>query len=138
MLYLDGIVGIALIGFLLFCLLDVLTTDPAQVRNLPKVAWVLLVFINPIGGIAWLIAGRPQGSSGTLPFKGNRGAPSTHPSANPAPRRSVAPDDDPAFLAELKRNSTEHEQMLGSWEEDLRRREEKLRRQAEGEEDGRT
>ncbi len=143
MIMLDGIVGILLIGFLLFCLLDVITSDPAGIRNLPKVAWIFLVFINPIGGIAWLIAGRPQDGAG-LPYKGNNGSiaqrpPSQGPSPRPrrpgGPRRGVAPDDDPAFLAELNRNASEHEQMLGSWESDLRRREEELRRKGEGEGD---
>ena len=41
----------------------------------------------------------------------------------------LAPDDDPEFLAELDRRAApEHEKLLGSWEEDLRRREEELRR----------
>lgn len=129
MLFGEGLVAVLLIGFLLFCLLDVITSDPGAVRNLPKIAWLLLVFINPLGGIAWLIAGRPQGTSG-LPYKGNRGAAAAGRSLpRPAgPRRDVAPDDDPAFLAELKRSNTEHEQMLGTWEEDLRRREDELRR----------
>lgn len=144
MLYLDGIVGVVLIGFLLFCLLDVITSDPGDIRNLPKIAWLLLVFINPVGGIAWLIAGRPQGESrpGGLPYKGNTGS-SRRPSPTagfpeyerpPRSRRSVAPDDDPEFLADLNRSATEHERMLGSWEEDLRKREEELRRR-EGQDD---
>jgi hypothetical protein len=134
-LYLDGIVGVVLIGFLLFCLLDIITSDAGEIRNLPKIVWVLLAFINPIGGIAWLIAGRPQadGRPGGMPYKGNAGP--VRRSGRTAgfpeyerPRRSLAPDDDPEFLADLKRSASEHEQMLGSWEEDLRRREEELRR----------
>jgi hypothetical protein len=134
-LYLDGVVGIVLIGFLLFCLLDVLTSDASEIRNLPKIAWVLLVFINPIGGIAWLIAGRPQVEvrPGGVPYKGNTGAGrrANRTAGFPEyerPRPSLAPDDDPEFLADLKRSAAEHERMLGSWEEDLRRREEELRR----------
>jgi hypothetical protein len=41
-----------------------------------------------------------------------------------------APDDDPDFLAGLDRRAAEeHEKLLGSWEEDLRKREEQLRRE---------
>ncbi len=129
MIFGEGVVGILLLGLVLFCLLDVITSDPAAIRNLPKVAWMLLVLI-PIGSIAWLIAGRPQNSAGGLPYKGNAGArPTGRPGpARPKPRRGVAPDDDPAFLADLKRSNNEHEEMLGTWEHDLRRREEELRR----------
>ncbi len=141
MLYLDGVVGVVLLAFLLFCLLDVITTDSAEVRNLPKIAWVLIVFINPIGGIAWIIAGRPVAGSrvGGVPYKGNRGSNGRqHPSSgfpeHERPRR-LAPDDDPEFLADLKRNTAEHERMLGSWEEDLRKREEELRRGKDADED---
>ncbi len=133
MLYLDGIVGVLLIGFLLFCLLDVITSDAADIRNLPKIVWLLLIFINPIGGVAWLVAGRPQvsGRPGGMPYKGNRSGPAVTRTAgfpDYERPRSLAPDDDPEFLADLKRSTAEHEKLLGNWEEDLRRREEELRR----------
>ncbi|MEO6578699.1 MAG: PLD nuclease N-terminal domain-containing protein [Candidatus Limnocylindria bacterium] len=141
MLFFDGVVGVILIAFLLFCLLDVITTDSAEVRNLPKIAWVLIVFINPIGGIAWIIAGRPQDASrvGGMPYKGSRGtARRQHPSAGFPEHerpRTLAPDDDPEFLADLKRSNSEHERMLGSWEEDLRKREEDLRKNKDKDDD---
>ncbi len=46
--------------------------------------------------------------------------------AYPRPRPK-APDDDPEFLRSLKR-STEHEDLLHKWEEDLKRREDDLRK----------
>ncbi len=140
MLYVDGVLGILLLAFLIFCLLDVITSDAGDIRNLPKIVWLLLVFINPIGGIAWLIAGRPQlkGQPGGIPYKGNRGR--TRPPGGTAgfpeyerPRRAVGPDDDPEFLADLRKSANEHEHMLGSWEDDLRRREDELRRKENGE-----
>jgi hypothetical protein len=148
MILADGVLAVLLVGFLLFCLLDVITSDPAGIRNLPKFAWILLVFLNPIGGIAWLVAGRPKagapgravGGTGGLgrlaPGRPARpGLPSppgqpTRPDRGPR-RRSVAPDDDPAFLAGLTRANDEHERMLGTWEDDLRRREEELRRRGD-------
>lgn len=43
-----------------FCFIQAVTSRPEQVRNLPKVAWVLLVLFFPlIGSVAWLVAGRP-------------------------------------------------------------------------------
>lgn len=143
MLFVDGVLGIVLLAFLVFCLLDVITSDSSDIRNLPKLVWLLLVFINPVGGIAWLIAGRPlsTGLPGGVPYKGNRGRP--RPGGRVAglpeferPRRAVGPDDDPEFLADLRKSAHEHEQLLGTWEEDLRRREDELRRKERGEDDG--
>ena len=111
MVFAQGALGIVLLGFLLFCLLDVITTDGSTVRHLPKFAWILLVvLINPVGGIAWLLAGRPPAAG--RPAIGDSGP--THPSGRgprPLPRSRpsgpLAPDDDPEFLAELRRREKE-------------------------------
>jgi hypothetical protein len=100
-LYLDGIAGLAVLAFWLFCVLDVITTDEASVRNLPKMVWLFLVIILfEIGAIAWLIAGRPQAARRSLPYKGNTGIPPEYD----MPGRATAnnPDDDAAFLMQLK------------------------------------
>ena len=48
-----GLVVLALIVFWLWALYDVITVDPNQVRNLPKIAWLLLILLfPPIGSIA--------------------------------------------------------------------------------------
>lgn len=51
-----------LVGVLMiYCLIEAISTDEHAVRNLPKVAWVLLILFFPlVGSIAWLVAGRPQ------------------------------------------------------------------------------
>ena len=122
MVFAQGALGVVLLGFLLFCLLDVITTDASEVRHLPKFAWILLVvLINPVGGIAWLIAGRPHADgrsvrSGPGPLRPTGGGSTRSPRQRPA--GPVAPDDDPEFLAELRRR-----------EEELRR---KQRRDEEG------
>jgi hypothetical protein len=57
-----------------------------EVRNLPKWLWVLICLAVPIvGGLLYLVLGRPLGGPKT------RGGKS----------RVVAPDDDPAFLRDL-------------------------------------
>ncbi|MFB9376320.1 PLD nuclease N-terminal domain-containing protein [Kineococcus gynurae] len=49
------------LALLVFCLIDCIQTDKDRVRNLPKVAWIVLIILLPlVGGIAWLVAGRPQ------------------------------------------------------------------------------
>ena len=61
MLYLDGVVGIALLALWVFCLIDVIGTPGDAVRNLPKLLWlVLVIFLSWIGCLLWFFCGRPQ------------------------------------------------------------------------------
>lgn len=100
----------------LYCLLDVALSDPKEVRNLPKVAWLLIVlFIFGLGAIAWLLGGRPEraglapgstgGGGGGTPVRRRNGPssfdqPPSRPSGGPRPRPK-GPDDDPEFLRKL-------------------------------------
>jgi len=45
---------------LVYCLIDAITSDGSEIRNLGKVWWILLILFFPItGAIAWLVGGRP-------------------------------------------------------------------------------
>ncbi|RJK98105.1 PLD nuclease N-terminal domain-containing protein [Vallicoccus soli] len=106
---------------LVYCLVDCIQTRPDEVRGLPRWAWIVLILLFPIvGGIAWLVAGRPRRPAGQVPWPatGTAGYPE-----HERPSRPLAPDDDPAFLDSLRRADREHEDVLRRWEEDLRRRE---------------
>lgn len=116
---------------LVFCLIDAILADDSRVRNLPKWGWILLIIVIPlVGGIAWLVAGRPVNAPPRqVPWpSGTAGYPETE---RPAHLRPKAPDDDPEFLASLKKSNSDHERMLKQWEDDLRRREEDLRNQSD-------
>jgi hypothetical protein len=114
------------LGLLIFCLIDAIQTPESEVRNLPKWAWIVLILIIPlIGGIAWLVAGRPARSPGSrVPWPSGQTA--GYPEYE-RPARQLAPDDDEAFLAQLRKVDDEHEQALKQWEDNLRRREQELR-----------
>ena len=61
MIKLELLLGIVTFALWVFCLVDVIGSPTASVRNLPKVAWILLILFFPlIGSIAWLVAGRPD------------------------------------------------------------------------------
>ena len=50
----DGALGIALTLFWVYSVLEVITTDESQMRNLPKITWLLVVILLvDIGAIAW-------------------------------------------------------------------------------------
>ncbi|WP_328956332.1 PLD nuclease N-terminal domain-containing protein [Kitasatospora purpeofusca] len=106
--------------------IDCLTTPEDEVKHLPKVVWVIIVLLFPlVGSIAWLVAGKQRGALRTAPAGGGGADGPAY-----APRRDgrpVAPDDNPEFLASLKKHNNEHEDMLKQWEADLRRRENELR-----------
>ncbi|HVA02613.1 MAG TPA: PLD nuclease N-terminal domain-containing protein [Acidimicrobiales bacterium] len=56
-----GVIGIALVFIWIYCLYDVITTHDALVRNLPKIAWFVIVLLLPdLGSILWLCFGRPR------------------------------------------------------------------------------
>jgi hypothetical protein len=146
--YVGGLVSLLAMGLWVFCIIDALTAPEEAVRNLPKLAWVFIVLIPPVGPIAWLVAGRPTGAQPDLPYKGNRGRapwPATRTAGFPEyerPRVGGAPEDDPVFLDRLRQEKeqadAEHEDMLRRWEADLRRREENLRRRDRGDSSGDT
>jgi hypothetical protein len=84
----------------------------------------LLVVVLPlVGPVAWLVAGRPQGPSRSLPYKGNTGIPPEYD--RPGRATAYRPDDDEAFLRGLRERA-----------EQQRRQAEQERRRREGELDG--
>ena len=113
-----GLMGLALLGLFVYCLLDVIATDDALVRNLPKLVWVLVIIFVPLAGpLAWLLLGRPE-QAGARPGDTRR-----RPSMRPR-----GPDDSPEFLSSLGSDA----ERLRRWEDDLKRREEELRRREQG------
>ena len=132
MFLLRGLSVLIEIGLLVYCLIDAIRTPGDEVRNLGRTWWILLiVFVPVIGGIAWLVAGRPNTRRQSAWPVGN-GFPER---GRPARRPVVAPDDDPAFLERLRRVDREQEDMLRKWEADLRDRETRLRREREREQE---
>jgi len=113
-----GFIGLLLLGLWVYCVFDVISTDSALARNLPKMAWLMIVvFLPDIGSIAWLALGRPQ-------FAGWRPGDTAR-----APRRVVGPEDLPTYPASRAGSPDER---LQAWEDDLHRREEEHRRRREG------
>ena len=93
---------------LVYCVLNVITTPESQVRNLPKMVWLVLVIVVPlIGGIAWLVAGRPVSGAraGGLPYKGNTGRFPEYD--RPGRAMPQNPDDDETFLRNLRERAEE-------------------------------
>lgn len=75
---------IALILLALYCIVELAQSPKYRVRAMPKWLWFVAICVPGIGGICWLLFGRPVKSS------------------QPRPGRGRAPDDDPDFLRKLK------------------------------------
>ncbi|MEO7070322.1 MAG: PLD nuclease N-terminal domain-containing protein [Nostocoides sp.] len=91
---------ILVVGLTIYALIDCIQTPDAQVRNLPKWAWLILILLfDVIGSIAWFFAGRPSADARYRSQQGrwNTDAPRRGRKADP-PR---GPDDDPDFLRKL-------------------------------------
>jgi hypothetical protein len=107
-----GLLFLALIVFWLWALYDVITVDPSQVRNLPKVLWIAVVILLApffaIGAVLWVLLGRPARSS--TPAR---------PGAPRRPRRAPEPEPDGDVHAKrvvTDRRSAELDRMLEEWE----------------------
>ena len=61
MIRLYGFLFLLELLLLVVALIDCLSTDQDDVRNLPKIVWVLLILLfSPISAIVWFVVGRPQ------------------------------------------------------------------------------
>ncbi|HEV7205416.1 MAG TPA: PLD nuclease N-terminal domain-containing protein [Jatrophihabitans sp.] len=130
MIFADGAAGLLLVGLWIFCLIDVITTDESQMRNLPKLAWLFIVLLLPdIGSIAWLVAGRHW--AGVAPARGGSPLDRAYPEYD-RPGRAVAtdPEADEQFLRQVRERAeaqrreyqVRRRQELAAEEEQLRRR----------------
>ncbi|MCW2784859.1 MAG: hypothetical protein JWP74_1376 [Marmoricola sp.] len=96
----------------IYCLIDVLLSRDDQVRNLPKIAWFILILIVPvIGSIVWLFAGRPQGAR---PGGRASSGPSYGPSTSAFPEydrpgraAGLTPESDDDFLKRVRERAEE-------------------------------
>ena len=120
MIFADGAGALLLLGLWLFCIVDVITTDESQVRNLPKIAWVFIVILLfDLGSLLWLVAGRNWQGAGAARSPA-RGASGAYPEYDRPGRYVPAdPQADEAFLRQIRDRAEEQRR---SYEQ--RRREE--------------
>jgi hypothetical protein len=81
------------VTFDVFAIVDVMLIDRSRIRMLNRLLWVLLILILPVvGAIMWLALGRERRDRG-------------------GQRRTIAPDDDPAFLKNLRRDEEQDDRI---------------------------
>jgi hypothetical protein len=99
---LELLFAVAAFALWVYCLVTVISTPDGQVRNLPKVAWLLIVLFFPfVGSIAWLVAGRPD--SGVAPrSRYEREAPEFPEYDRPGRAAALDPAKDEEFLRQVR------------------------------------
>jgi len=119
--------GVLVLALCVYSLVDVIGRSSDEVRNLPKLWWIVLVLLFPlVGSIAYLVAGR---------LSGHR-RPSAHERAVPEypeydrPGRAAAPraESDEEFLRKVRERAEEQRRLhrearLAADREDQRRQE---------------
>jgi hypothetical protein len=113
----DFVIGLALLGVWIYCIFEVIASEASIVRNLPKLAWlVIVVLLGPIGALAWIFLGRPRvDSSGVPRMSGSSAISGTRRRVG----RREGDEDDPAAL---EARIEARERLMQQWAEEDRRR----------------
>lgn len=127
-----GLFGLVLMAFWIWAVLDVIATERILIRNLEKTVWLFLViFLPSVGGVAWLLLGRPANAG----FSPGSTAVRTPP---PSTYRRPAPlgiEDSLSWQTDTTRSepvetgresSAAKERRLLEWEAELKKRENEL------------
>jgi Phospholipase_D-nuclease N-terminal len=123
----DGALGLLLLGLWIFCIIDVITTDDVLIRNLQKPLWLLIViFLFDVGAIIWLIAGRPWEQTSRRSAQA-RPTPAFPDYDRPGRFAATNPDDDEAFLREVRERAEEQRRRYREQQAEARHREEEAR-----------
>ena len=93
--YVPALLSLALT---VYCVIDAFQTPEADMRSLPKMAWIIVVLLFPvIGPVAWLLFGRPTRHS----LRTSSQQQVEERRRDEDRRRPRGPDDDPDFLKDL-------------------------------------
>lgn len=107
MIRVEGGMLLLLVALDVFCVIDLIQTREGEVRNLPKIAWLLLILLfPPIGSIAWLAAGRPQrGPRAASAYE--RPVPQFPEYDRPGRAAAATPESDEEFLRRVRERAEE-------------------------------
>jgi Phospholipase_D-nuclease N-terminal len=109
----------------IYCLVEAISSRDDEVRNLPKIGWILLILFFPfVGSIAWLAVGRPTSARPSRSAY-EREVPQFPEYDRPGRAAAADPEADEAFLRKIRERA---EQQRRKAEEDERARAEEAER----------
>lgn len=102
MVRVELLLSLVTLALWIFCLVDVIGARESAIRNLPKIAWLLIVLFFPLAGsVAWLVAGRPAAlPPGPSPFE--RTAPEFPEYDRPGRAAGTTAEADEEFLRNVR------------------------------------
>ena len=107
MVRVEGGFVLLLLALDIFCVIDLIQTREDEVRNLPKIVWLLLILLfPPVGAIAWLAAGRPQRGGGPRSAY-ERATPDYPEYDRPGRAAGLTPESDEEFLRRVRERAEE-------------------------------
>jgi hypothetical protein len=126
----DGLGLVLLLVLWIFCIVDVIRSPETDIRHLPKLVWLLIVFVLPdVGSILWLILGRPVGHGRREPRHQHMNAFPEYD--RPGRFQAANPDDDAEFLRQIRSRAEEQRRKAAEQRKIAEQREaEERRRQA--------
>jgi hypothetical protein len=102
------VVGLVVLALWVFCLIEVIGSDQGAVRQLPKLAWLVVVLLFPLAGsIAWLVVGRPVVAT-TARFE--RSVPEFPEYDRPGRAAATNPEADAEFLRKVRERAEQQRQ----------------------------
>lgn len=98
--------GPLLFAFWAYCVVTVVMARDDEVQHLPKIGWLVLVLLFPlVGGVAWLVAGRPRAAGGRP--RRERPAPGFPEYDRPGRMSGATPESDEEFLRRIRERAEE-------------------------------
>ena len=87
------IVPFLVVALDVFAIVDLAVIDPRRLRTLNKPVWMIIILLLPVvGALLWFLVGRERRDAA-------------------GQRRTIAPDDDPAFLRNLNAQEDRQERI---------------------------
>jgi hypothetical protein len=113
--------SLLVIALMVGALVDIIRRDDAQVRFLPKMAWIIIVILLPlIGSLLWFAIGREYSEAGLR-------IPRMRPAARPAARRPEPRPAPPIDTRSTEQQIADLDREIEEWR--LRQEIEKRRRE---------
>ena len=127
MLDFGTLLSIALFGFWVYCIIDVLLCDASQVRSLSKWPWlaivVLVLPLLPIGGVLLFAVARPARAYSSESLSERRERYAARAPRPQMPRRSrPSAAEQPVDEAVIRARIEERDRLMARWEEEDRRK----------------
>ncbi|TPW71537.1 PLDc N-terminal domain-containing protein [Schumannella sp. 10F1B-5-1] len=105
------IYGLISLAAVVIAVVDIVRTDDLKIKHLPKFAWVIIVILlSLLGALLWFFLGKDRPERDRAARQARDAG---HPVGTGSLRltRPVAPDDDPDFLLQLRKEREQEERI---------------------------